>query len=86
MSNMIKDIEFIGNPTEWPRWPLLPVKKDDKEEFMGYKTGVIFAENPTVVRLTNLFMLPPTREEFEQLPAETYPSVAAMVKDGWYVD
>ena len=84
--NMIEQIEFISNPLQWPRWPLLPLRKDDEFEFMGYKTGVISANDPTIVRLTNLFMLPPTIEEFNQIPSEIYPSIASMVKDGWYVD
>jgi hypothetical protein len=76
---------MIQNPTLWPRWPFLPVKR-----WVGHdlQCGLIEActGRLTWVRIANLWGLPKTRAEFDALPKHEYPTPEALIADGWVVD
>lgn len=81
------DLEGIMNEDFWPNWPILPLKRKRKDEFMGIECGIIYAlfSNKTIL-LTNMFILPKTWEELINLKKYEYNSVEEMLEDGWIID
>ena len=81
---------FLITPTLWPAWPFLPVVRRTRgvEEL-----GVVFDSRAagltgfraTVFR-TNLFLLPPSFEQFLALPHDTFDGVEELANSGWAVD
>ena len=83
--NYFKHIDYIKNIKRWNTWPFCPVmKKGEKDIDNVY--GVIHVENLTTIKKANLFILPPTKQEFLALDGWTYDTVEKMVTDGWEVD
>ena len=81
------DKAMISDEDLWTHWPVLPVVNrkvarlmpdDPKDPFAGY--GLIMAGQPTKIWLTNLFIRDPNA------PIKEYPSIEAMLEDGWTVD
>lgn len=73
---------------KWPRWPYLPMKRGDQNNDLGF----LYADNATDqdgVKLyrVNLFaygeMKPEERAAVEVLE---YPTVGALLNDGWRID
>lgn len=73
---------------KWPRWPYLPMKRGDQNSDLGF----LYADNATDkdgVKLyrTNIFawadMTPEQRKVVEVLE---YPTVGALLNDGWRID
>jgi hypothetical protein len=74
----------IRKEDNWPRWPVLPVKKSG-----GYDIGIVIAGELTRVWLVNMFDLEQGiyRADLEaRYKSITYESVEAMVADGWMGD
>lgn len=91
-TDYFKHIDFVNHPEKWPKPPFLPMLKrvfhpDGVEAVSERLHGVIYRDySLTTVKDVNLFMLPPTKEEFAALEGWTYASVEEMVADGWEVD
>lgn len=79
-----RDRDFILSDLEWPRWPLLPVKRYGTEPMA--ETGLIQADDKTTVIFGNLFDLPKTAKDWKALKRITYDSIEALLADGWKVD
>lgn len=79
------DIEMIKDPTRWPSYPFLPVKKLNGTPTV-YDFGLVHAARPTIVTEANLFRLPATYEQYKALGGKQYESIEALVADGWIVD
>lgn len=85
------DLEMIQNPIYWPRRPYLPVKRDASKGIADKEMGVLWVgtlktREHVTIHHAYLFLLPKTVEELKALPTTTYPTVAAMLADGWVVD
>lgn len=89
------DRAMISDPTRWPRWPWLPVKRTNSNGLQcavvhADKNGVPYPEHNTSeidVFATNMCEIKnyfPTREMVAS--ATRYPSIDAMLADGWVVD
>lgn len=87
------DAAFIRNPDDWPVWPYLPVKKSGRVELgIDNKTiGILCCTDelvnkgqPTVYHVY-LFDLP-KKGALKDAPKTDYPTVEAMLADGWVVD
>lgn len=80
-----RELELMNDEGRWPRWPVLPVKRDRKGGLPDL--GVILAGCSTVY-LVNLFQLRtgPLGPQLAGADAITYPSRAAMIADGWVGD
>ncbi|MFO0806435.1 MAG: hypothetical protein U0791_25300 [Gemmataceae bacterium] len=86
-----RQLLFLTTPALWSTWPFLPlVRRTGAEEEHGLlfdpmgelsKTGL-----STTVFLANLFLLPPTLEEFLALPKEVYDEADKLLDAGWSVD
>ena len=87
-----RSLLFLPTPKLWPLWPYLPVvrRKPACEEELGLVFDALHAtELPgysSTVFLCNLFLLPPSLDEFLALPKETFDTAEEMVNAGWTVD
>lgn len=84
-----EDKAGILNCEDWPRWPLLPLKRSGPE-INGLECGLLLAgERPFKVYRVILFHLKtgPLREQLDQAGVfGEYPTIEAMQDDGWRVD
>lgn len=83
--------EMILRPSQWPIWPLLPVKRYRLNRLLP-ECGVIYwgslTDDPSetsklTVTFRSIFDTDVRREEFEQIE---YVNVDTLLDDGWEVD
>jgi hypothetical protein len=85
-----RTVLFLSTPALWPAWPFLPVvRRTGRAE----ELGVVFDARAagltgysSTVWLTNLFLLPPSFEQFLALPHETFDSCEEVASAGWSLD
>lgn len=90
------DRAMILAPQNWPRWPVLPVKRSVSFDL---ECGFIMAEHkevdkPMTIYLSSIFSLPGEGcktwgEVLARIPEEKrrrYDTLDAMLADGWMVD
>lgn len=84
-----RDLAFIRNPEDWPRWPVLPLKLRDGDVFDKNFAALLFASGTPVIYFANLFDLP-TGERGEGktwanvlsvFELRIYPSFEALVEE-----
>lgn len=88
------DLEMMINPLDWPRWPLLPIKRRRAHD---WETAVLYADKgtvkdgkPTIIKNFNIFE--PAKEAttwseaFKGHEKQTYNSFDELLADGWRVD
>lgn len=78
----MNDLQMMQNQDDWPRWPILPVKRRVKNS--SPECAVMVAGEGPVVRKIGLYDL--TQESIEKAPKETFPTFQALVAAGWIVD
>jgi hypothetical protein len=87
-----RNLLFFREPKLWPQWPFLPVmrRRPGVEEEEGVLYDARGSSNKLgyacTVFLVNYFLLPPSEEEFLQLPHETYDTPEELFDAGWTVD
>lgn len=82
-----EDIQHIRQEDSWSNWPVLPVKRHNRNQPHGLPDcGVLYAGRGVVVFMANMWALPKTEAEFLALKTYRYESAEAMVDDGWLVD
>jgi hypothetical protein len=82
-----EEIEFMQNPDKWPHGFVLPLKRWTAPSQMD--TGFLFQgsiKSPApppepVIYIGNMFA-----GKFEGLPTKEYPSLEAILDDGWVID
>lgn len=84
-----RDLNMMKSPDNWPRWPLLPIKRSKGPGFP--QCASLFADGKPTVILTNLWALEDLPgstygEKFANVEKIEYPSFDALVTDGWRVD
>lgn len=84
-----EDIRMINNPSGWPCWPFLPVKKRGDDNCFPWVMGVIAETDNVGWRTTvyvgaNMYMF--REKPLSACERKTYESVEALVADGWMVD
>jgi hypothetical protein len=81
----LTDEQFIHNPSEWPRWPLLPLFRKTSAK---PNSGFMYAGEDTRVYLGNVWELaerkpqPPSLESLEQI---NYNTLAELLRE-WRID
>lgn len=95
------DAQMIFDPDRWPAWPYLPIKRGNNKLAEGnlgiiwvgggqYKfndaTGKPEMVMPVRVYGAYLFDLPKDAEAFKATKSHEYPTVGALLADGWMVD
>ena len=81
----------ITTPALWPTWPFLPVVRRTAGKV---ELGLVFDAMGTSSRTgfsatvfeCNLFLLPPSFEEFLALPREVFDTADELLEAGWRVD
>ena len=87
----MRDLLYLSTPALWPCWPMLPVVRRCKgREELGLVCDVMGVCGRTgysaTVFVCNLFDLPPTLEQFLELPREAFDSPEEVRAAGWTVD
>lgn len=80
------ETEMIMDEDKWPCWPFLPMKNHGKKDPQSPSfplLGVIISGRTNRVILANMCDVDKMTDE---TPAMEYPSIAAMLADGWIVD
>lgn len=73
--------DMMLDPTRWPRWPWLPVKKGSS---FPYVLGVIYAGDTVEGQPVTVCASHPTLSSVDG--PKTYTDVDAVLDDGWVVD
>lgn len=81
---------MLRNLLLWPIWPYLPMKKQGNPGCFCAWAGDYKNDNEprTEINLyeANVFHLPKTVEKFKATKKHTYPTIEALLADGWIVD
>ena len=85
------DLEMMSHPDYWPNWPVLPVKKYNKEKpFEFPECALMFAVEGHLFTVfeANLFMLSNIKKliEDQSIVRHVYSSYEGVLKDGRIVD
>jgi hypothetical protein len=80
-----RDLAFMRNPLDWPKWPLLPLKLRDGSGHEVRFCGLLFADEKPVVYFGNVYALPKADgqtwrdvlSEFEFTEYETFEDLVA---------
>ena len=88
---LTRHLLVVSTPALWPAWPFLPViRRSAGREELGLMFDAMGTATRTGYSATvwdcNLFLLPPTFEEFLALPKEVYDSAEELIGAGWRVD
>jgi len=84
---MNEDLRYLNDPGLWVMYPVLPVKKSSKDG--GWpKMGIVVDGGGSVVYEKNMFELVtgPIMEQLKDSTKHEYPTMEALVADGWVVD
>jgi hypothetical protein len=73
------DVLLMAKPRDWPRWPVLPLKRGDA---FPYEVGYLYADGKPAVYLGNVT----DAKHHNQQPTHEYDSFEAVYADGWRVD
>lgn len=85
-----RTVLLLTTPALWPAWPFLPLVRRTRgvEEL-----GVVFDARAAgltglsaTVYFCNLFLLPPTFEQFLALPHEDFDGAEELADAGWRID
>lgn len=87
----ISDAEMLGDPSNWPFYPFLPVKRSSRVAGELPECCTIFAgeskpKGPIKLVKKGMYSLPKDHAEFEELERYEYPNIEAIIADGWVVD
>ena len=91
-ADRLRNLVFFRTPSLWHVWPFLPVmrRRPGREEECGLLYDAKGQSNlmgySATVFLCNLFLLPPTLEEFLKLPREVHDTPEEVYDAGWRVD
>jgi hypothetical protein len=84
-----KHKRMMADPGDWPRWPILPLKRTSPQG-VGLECAIMVAweEHLTTVFFADMFDLPggTFKEVFGSLPQKKYTDYDAILDDGWMVD
>ena len=91
-ADRLRNLVFFRTPSLWQVWPFLPVMRRRPGQEM--ECGLLYDAKPqsgllgysATVFVCNLFLLPPTLEEFLALPREVFDAPEEMAAAGWVID
>jgi hypothetical protein len=80
------DKKFILNPSKWPNWPILPMKKSDGHGDNSYALLVEIGAGDTWQRTLYLNAVLFAVKGLNEYEKKVYDSIDAMLNDGWIID
>lgn len=84
----LSDREFILDPSRWPAWPALPLRRSIAGR--GPESGILMNGKFTIYIVNMFHLADMTPLQVEQVLASCkkyeYASVDALLSDGWQVD
>ena len=82
-----KDLAMMSDPSKWPYWPWLPMKRYVAEgQEMAVLHADAFADQPNPLYKVNLFAIKTYFPTEEMEKTQVYKNFDAMLVDGWKVD
>lgn len=89
--SLARHLLVVTAPALWPTWPFLPVvRRTTGFEELGLLFDAMGTASRTGFSATvfdcNLFLLPPSFEEFLTLPKEVFDTAEELLEAGWRVD
>src|SRR4051812_34303656 len=87
----VRSLALMAAPRLWPTYPFLPVRRAGGDGLL--ELGVLYEArgltgrwgySSTVFR-ANLFMLPPSEDQFLHLPRYVYDTLDELLDDGWRI-
>lgn len=85
-----EDLAFMKEPTRWPAWPFLPMKKPNKEQ--GWPDNGVLLDSGELGKGTKVEPIIYRFNIFGDVPfdrskiTKKYDSLEAVQADGWQVD
>ncbi len=76
----VDQIDMMTHPDKWPRWPYLPLIKNDSKSILDRRIGYLIADSTFTVHEGNIFMPDPNTS------AVPYKTANEVLADGWVVD
>jgi hypothetical protein len=89
---VVRQMLYLGEPSLWPAWPLLPLvrRRPGRAEEYGFLFDLRKFNHPenstSTVFLGNIFEMPANRQELLRLPQEDYADAEAVYAAGWRID
>lgn len=82
--SQLRDLDMVKDPDRWPQWPILPLKRGDQNEEIGF----LVASGIPTVYLKNIWALKPgpMRDQLEGVSNLGYSTFEELISDGWRVD
>jgi hypothetical protein len=80
-----KDLTMMKSATQWPSWPILPIKKTGKNIPDAEGTGILIADHGPVIFFINMYAIDNTTD-FNTIKKERFSSFEEIVRAGWIVD
>lgn len=76
-------LQMLNDPSSWPRWPWLPMKKRPGGIADPNGLGYIYGDpgQPIILHVGNMLST-----DMSKLPTLTFESVEALMQAGWVVD
>lgn len=89
MNDLAMHQKMMESPADWPRWPVLPVKRrsQDPDNPGLPEVGIMTPGSWNVYRMNMLQLQTGSlTEQLRATDAIEYPDVLAVLDDGWRVD
>jgi hypothetical protein len=84
MTREESEAKMIKTPNDWPRWPVLPLKRNrEKAEF---ETAVLFEDKYHAAGTPRVYLSNMYAKVEESTKYIDYASVDALLNDGWRID
>lgn len=84
-ANMLRDLERCKTPTNWPRWPFLPVKHYDRLNGKMEIGVLVDTANPPTATVYDYCIFGDADFDETKIVA-TFTDLESMIAAGWVVD
>jgi hypothetical protein len=83
------DADMMRDPDQWPRWPVLPLKKPSPRSFPEF--GFLYSRSakgnlPEPVTLYKGAILDVAKKPLNEIPQEQFETIEKLREAGWVVD
>ncbi len=87
MTNTDEELQMMKNPSRWPRWPFLPLKRRNRDTPGGFpELGRLLSTSTTDDTVEPVVYLGTLFETMQGARTIKYTDLEAIVDDDWRVD